>query len=141
MAERYTFARAFAGDADARNAWQLASRDAKARPQDIGVVRVMTPDGLQAVIVVAPGRPAGARSLERLLTLAPGSLPLTLDSGAADALHAHWAAQRPPGLPPGAVARIERLRPTAADGLPLPYAPAGRPEPAAAEDISGKCDL
>ena len=79
-----------------------------------------------------PGRrppPLAARAVERVLLRAPGSLPVVLDAGAADALHAHRDEQAPPGLPPGASVRVERRRPRVADGIVLPFQPAGRPEP------------
>ena len=127
---RYTFARAFTTEAAARAAWQAAARAATARPDNISVNRLYTPEGQHVVALIARDRPAAARPLERLLVRAPGSLPVRLDAGAADALHAHREAQAPPTLPPGAVVRTEHRRPTLAQGVPLPYRPAGRPEPA-----------
>jgi hypothetical protein len=128
---RYTFARAFAGETAARDAWVAASRAATARPDNISVLRILTPEGQHVVALVARVRPVAARSVERLLLRAPGSLPVVLDAGVADALHAHREAEAPPELPPGTVVRKERRRPTVAQGVPLPYRPAGRPEPAA----------
>jgi hypothetical protein len=126
---RYTFARAFATEAAARTAWQAAARAATARPDNISVTRLLTPEGQHVVALVARRRPEAARPLERLRVRAPGSLPVLLDSGAADALHAHRDAEAPPELPPGAWVRKERRRPSLAQGVPLPYHPTGRPEP------------
>jgi hypothetical protein len=126
---RYTFARAFATEAAARDAWQAAARAATARPDNVSVTRLLTPEGQHVVALIARRRPEGARPLERLLLRAPGSLPVLLDSGAADALHAHRDAAAPPELPPGAVVRKVHRRPSLAQGVPLPYHPTGRPEP------------
>jgi hypothetical protein len=54
---------------------------------------------------------------------------VVLDAGIGDALHAHRDAAAPPALPPGRVVRTEHRRPSLAQGVPLPYRPAGRPEP------------
>jgi hypothetical protein len=132
---RYTFARAFAGEAAARAAWRAVARAATTRPDNVSVIRFLTPEGQHVVALVARHRPVAARPLERLLVRAPGSLPVVLDAGAADALHAHRDAEAPPELPPGAVVRKEHRRASPAQGSTAPVPPDGAAgaDPAAAD--------
>ena len=51
---RYTFARAFASEAAARDAWQAAARAATARPDNVSVTRALHPGGAARR---GPGRP------------------------------------------------------------------------------------
>jgi hypothetical protein len=123
---RYTFARAYPTDAAARKAWEAVVAAIRGAPASLSCTRLYLGDDRLVVLVASapPPRPL-RRLLERLLT-DRGGAPYALDAGAADALHRRRHDQAPP---PWMDARIEIVRPSKAEGLPLPYEPAGRPEP------------
>ena len=70
---RYTFARAFTTEAAARAAWQAAARAATARPDNISVTRLYTPEGQHVVALIARDRPAAARPWSACSSGPPGA--------------------------------------------------------------------
>ena len=137
MPERYTYARAYRHEGDARAAWQAVRVALGPGAQNVSVFRCVLPalpgaavtavtETTQVVALVGDADlpAASRRRLERLLVAAEGGAPYVLDAGVADTLHARRAQGRRLGVP-----RLDIERPDVAHGLPLPYRTRGMPEP------------